>query len=71
VSGTVQRIAANTAARGACVAKTGTLNGVTNLAGWCHSRGRKLLAFALFIDGPPNWRALPMLSAMVTSIARF
>jgi D-alanyl-D-alanine carboxypeptidase/D-alanyl-D-alanine-endopeptidase (penicillin-binding protein 4) len=70
-SGTVQRIAANTAARGACIAKTGTLNGVTNLAGWCHSRGGKLLAFALFIDGPPNWRALPMLSAMVTSIARF
>jgi D-alanyl-D-alanine carboxypeptidase/D-alanyl-D-alanine-endopeptidase (penicillin-binding protein 4) len=70
-SGTVQRIAADTAARGACVAKTGTLNGVTNLAGWCHSRGGKLLAFALFIDGPPNWRALPLISAMVTSIARF
>jgi D-alanyl-D-alanine carboxypeptidase/D-alanyl-D-alanine-endopeptidase (penicillin-binding protein 4) len=70
-SGTVQRIAANTAARGACVAKTGTLNDVTNLAGWCRGRDGKLLAFALFIDGPPNWRALPMLSAMVTSIARF
>ena len=71
VSGTVSRIAANTAARGACVAKTGTLNDVTNLAGWCHSRGGKLLAFALFIDGPPNWRALESISAMVTSIARF
>jgi D-alanyl-D-alanine carboxypeptidase/D-alanyl-D-alanine-endopeptidase (penicillin-binding protein 4) len=70
-SGTVQRIAANTAARGACVAKTGTLDDVTNLAGWCHSRRGKLLAFALFIDGPPNWRALPMISSMVTSIARF
>jgi D-alanyl-D-alanine carboxypeptidase/D-alanyl-D-alanine-endopeptidase (penicillin-binding protein 4) len=71
VSGTVQRIAANTAARGACVAKTGTLNDVTNLAGWCHSRGGKLLAFALFVDGPPNWRALQLISAMVTSTARF
>ena len=71
VSGTVSRIAANTGARGACVAKTGTLNDVTNLAGWCHSRGGKLLAFALFIDGPPNWRALESISAMVTSIARF
>lgn len=70
-SGTVQRIAATTAARGACVAKTGTLDDVTNLAGWCHSRGGKLLAFALFIDGPPNWRALQLISAMVTSIARF
>jgi serine-type D-Ala-D-Ala carboxypeptidase/endopeptidase (penicillin-binding protein 4) len=71
VSGTVQRIATHTAARGACAAKTGTLNGVTNLAGWCHSHGGKLLAFALFIDGPPNWRALELISAMVTSIARF
>jgi serine-type D-Ala-D-Ala carboxypeptidase/endopeptidase (penicillin-binding protein 4) len=71
VSGTVRRIAPNTAARGACVAKTGTLNDVTNLAGWCHSRGGKLVAFALFIDGPPNWRALELISAMVTSIARF
>jgi D-alanyl-D-alanine carboxypeptidase/D-alanyl-D-alanine-endopeptidase (penicillin-binding protein 4) len=70
-SGTVQRIAANTAARGACVAKTGTLDGVTNLGGWCHSRAGKLLGFALFIDGPPNWRALPLISAMVTSVARF
>ena len=71
VSGTVRTIAANTPARRACVAKTGTLNGVTNLAGWCHARDGKLLAFALFIDGPPNWTALPLVSAMVTSIARF
>jgi D-alanyl-D-alanine carboxypeptidase/D-alanyl-D-alanine-endopeptidase (penicillin-binding protein 4) len=71
VSGTVRTIAANTPARRACVAKTGTLNGVTNLAGWCHSRGGKLLAFALFIDGPSNWQALQSISAMVTSIARF
>lgn len=71
INGTVRTIAANTAARGACVAKTGTLNGVTNLAGWCHSRGGKQLAFALFIDGPANWKALQLISAMVTSIARF
>jgi D-alanyl-D-alanine carboxypeptidase/D-alanyl-D-alanine-endopeptidase (penicillin-binding protein 4) len=70
VSGTVRTIAANTAARGACVAKTGTLNGVTNLAGFCHARGGQLLAFALFIDGPPNWTAIPLISAMVSSIAR-
>lgn len=71
VSGTVRTIAAGGPARGACVAKTGTLNDVTNLAGLCHSRGGKVLAFALFVDGPSNWRALQLISAMVTSIARF
>jgi D-alanyl-D-alanine carboxypeptidase/D-alanyl-D-alanine-endopeptidase (penicillin-binding protein 4) len=70
VNGTVQTIAVHTAARGRCVAKTGTLTNVTNLAGYCHSRGAKRLAFALFIDGPPNWRALELESAMVAAIAR-
>lgn len=71
VNGTVQTIAVHTAARGACVAKTGTLTDVTNLAGYCHSRHGKRLAFALFVDGPPNWRALELESAMVGAIARF
>ena len=38
VSGTVQNIAAHTAAQGQCIAKTGTLNYVTNLAGYCNTR---------------------------------
>jgi D-alanyl-D-alanine carboxypeptidase/D-alanyl-D-alanine-endopeptidase (penicillin-binding protein 4) len=71
VNGTVQTIAVHTAAQGRCIAKTGTLNGVTNLAGYCHSRGGKLVAFALFIDGPPNWRAVPLISGMTAAIARF
>jgi serine-type D-Ala-D-Ala carboxypeptidase/endopeptidase (penicillin-binding protein 4) len=70
VNGTVQTIAVHTAARGACVAKTGTLTDVTNLAGYCHSHGGQRLAFALFIDGPSNWRALELESAMVGAIAR-
>jgi len=70
VNGTVQTIAVHTPARGRCVAKTGTLTDVTNLAGYCHSRGAKRLAFALFIDGPPNSRALQLESAMVAAIAR-
>ena len=70
VNGTVQTIAVHTAAKGRCVAKTGTLTDVTNLAGYCHSRGAKRLAFALFIDGPPNSRALELETAMVAAIAR-
>jgi D-alanyl-D-alanine carboxypeptidase/D-alanyl-D-alanine-endopeptidase (penicillin-binding protein 4) len=70
VNGTVQTIAAHTPAKGRCVAKTGTLTDVTNLAGYCRSRHGKRLAFALFVDGPPNWHALPLLSAMVAAIAR-
>ncbi len=59
VNGTVRTIALHTAAQGRCIAKTGTLDNVTNLAGYCHSAARKLLAFALFIDGPSNWRGAP------------
>ncbi len=70
VTGTVRTIAARTAAQGNCIAKTGTLDGVTNLAGYCHARGRKLLTFALFIDGPPNWSALQIEGQMIAAIAR-
>ncbi len=71
VSGTVRRIATGTAAQGRCIAKTGTLDGVTNLAGYCHSRGHHTLAFALFVDGPSNSQAVPLLSRMVAAIARY
>ena len=71
VSGTVQTIADKTPAQGRCFAKTGTLNGVTNLAGYCAARGNQSLAFALFIDGPPNWSALTMLGRMVSAIASY
>jgi D-alanyl-D-alanine carboxypeptidase/D-alanyl-D-alanine-endopeptidase (penicillin-binding protein 4) len=71
VDGTVQTIANGTAAVGRCIAKTGTLDGVTNLAGYCHSRGRQLVAFALFLDGPPNWSALTYIGRMVASVAAY
>lgn len=71
VSGTVQTIAGRTPAHGRCFAKTGTLNGVTNLAGYCAARGDHSLAFALFIDGPPNWSALTVLGRMVAAVASY
>ena len=71
VSGTTQTIANHTPAQGNCVAKTGTLDYVTNLAGYCHRPGHHVVAFALFIDGPPNWQAIDMEGKMVAAIARY
>jgi D-alanyl-D-alanine carboxypeptidase/D-alanyl-D-alanine-endopeptidase (penicillin-binding protein 4) len=71
VSGTVTRIGVGTAAQGRCLAKTGTLTAVTNLAGFCHARGNRGLAFALFLDGPPNWQAIALESQMVGAIAAY
>jgi serine-type D-Ala-D-Ala carboxypeptidase/endopeptidase (penicillin-binding protein 4) len=70
-NGTVQGIGVKTAAAGNCVAKTGTLNYVTNLAGYCHSRGHHTLAFGLFIDGPDNGTAVTLESRMIAAIARY
>ena len=71
VEGTVQSIGVKTAAQGHCIAKTGTLNDVSNLAGYCRSRSGHMLAFALLIDGPPNYTALMLESKMVAAIARY
>jgi serine-type D-Ala-D-Ala carboxypeptidase/endopeptidase (penicillin-binding protein 4) len=70
VDGTAKTIARNTAAQGRCIVKTGTLDNVTNLAGYCHSRSGKQLAFVLFIDGPANSSALQLESKMISAIAR-
>ena len=71
VNGTVQNIAQHTAARGRCIAKTGTLNYVTNLAGYCTARDHHVLAFALMIDGPNNWSAMQLFTRMVPAIAKY
>ena len=69
--GTVRGIGLKTAAVGNCVAKTGTLNYVTNLAGYCHSTGGHTLAFTLMIDGPDNGAAVLLESRMIGAIARY
>jgi D-alanyl-D-alanine carboxypeptidase/D-alanyl-D-alanine-endopeptidase (penicillin-binding protein 4) len=71
VNGTTRRIGVKTAAQGHCVAKTGTLNFVTNLAGYCHGRGGHTLAFALFLDGPSNETSIQLLTRMAGAIARY
>lgn len=69
--GTVAGIGTGSYAVGHCVAKTGTLNGVSNLAGYCTTRHGHTLAFALMIDGPPNWTAFASLSRAVGDIAAY
>jgi D-alanyl-D-alanine carboxypeptidase/D-alanyl-D-alanine-endopeptidase (penicillin-binding protein 4) len=71
VSGTVAGIGARTAAQGHCVAKTGSLNYVTNLAGYCAGRRGQELAFGLFLDGPDNGEGFALESRMVAAIARY
>ena len=71
VDGTVQYIGVRTAARGRCRAKTGTLDGVTNLAGYCRTRAGRDLAFALMVDGPSNAAASGLESKMLGAIARY
>lgn len=71
VNGTVRTIGVHTPAQGHCVAKTGTLDGVTNLAGYCHASGGHVLAFALFLDGPSNARALALIGKMAGAIAGY
>jgi D-alanyl-D-alanine carboxypeptidase/D-alanyl-D-alanine-endopeptidase (penicillin-binding protein 4) len=41
----------HTAAAGHCQAKTGTLTGASNLAGYCNSTNGHTLVFAIFNDG--------------------
>jgi D-alanyl-D-alanine carboxypeptidase/D-alanyl-D-alanine-endopeptidase (penicillin-binding protein 4) len=49
-SGTLRKRMRGTRAAGRCQAKTGTLTGVSNLAGYCESGDGHLLAFAIFTD---------------------
>jgi D-alanyl-D-alanine carboxypeptidase/D-alanyl-D-alanine-endopeptidase (penicillin-binding protein 4) len=69
--GTVIGVGVHTAAVGRCEAKTGTLNAVSNLAGYCAARDGHELAFAVMIDGPPNWLAFTAISRIVGAIAAY
>ena len=71
VSGTVEGIGVGTAAQGRCLAKTGSLDYVTNLAGYCRDRQGHELAFGLFLDGPDNATGFALEGKMVAAIARY
>jgi len=70
-SGTLKRRMRSGAAAGRCRAKTGTLLGVSSLAGYCQSLSGHLLAFAIFTDGIGTEAAHAVQDRMATSVAGF
>jgi serine-type D-Ala-D-Ala carboxypeptidase/endopeptidase (penicillin-binding protein 4) len=60
-----------TAAKGRCRAKTGTLSGVSNLAGYCNSRSGARLAFAFLMSGVSTWTGHRLQDRMATALARY
>ncbi len=68
-SGTLQDRMRHTYAEGHCQAKTGTLTGVSNLAGYCDARDGHLIAFAFFDDNIAIEEAHVIQDAMAESIA--
>ena len=58
-------------AKGRCRAKTGTLNGVSNLAGYCSARSGARLAFAFLMSGVSVWTAHPLQDRMAAALVRY
>jgi D-alanyl-D-alanine carboxypeptidase/D-alanyl-D-alanine-endopeptidase (penicillin-binding protein 4) len=71
VDGTVEGIGAKTAAQGHCQAKTGSLDFVTNLAGYCVAKDGDEIAFGVFLDGPDNGEGFALESRMAAALARY
>jgi D-alanyl-D-alanine carboxypeptidase/D-alanyl-D-alanine-endopeptidase (penicillin-binding protein 4) len=70
-SGTLSDRMRGTAAQGRCRGKTGTLNGVSNLAGICRSRSGARTAFAILMSNVSVWRAHPLQNKMAAALARY
>jgi D-alanyl-D-alanine carboxypeptidase/D-alanyl-D-alanine-endopeptidase (penicillin-binding protein 4) len=70
-SGTLAHRLRGTDAAGRCEGKTGTLIGVSSLAGYCQSARGHLLAFAFFTDGIAIELARLVQDQMVIALARY
>jgi serine-type D-Ala-D-Ala carboxypeptidase/endopeptidase (penicillin-binding protein 4) len=69
--GTLERRMRGTPAAGRCQGKTGTLNGVSNLAGYCQAANGDLLAFVFFTDGIEVPAAHTIQDNMTITLARY
>jgi serine-type D-Ala-D-Ala carboxypeptidase/endopeptidase (penicillin-binding protein 4) len=70
-TGTLSKRMRHTLASGRCQAKTGTLIGVSNLAGYCQAQNGDILAFAFFIDGIETAKAHTIQDNMTITLARY
>jgi len=70
-SGTLARRMRGTTAAGRCQAKSGTLNGVSNLAGWCQGEGGHTVAFCFLLDGDGELAAHELQDVMTIALARY
>jgi D-alanyl-D-alanine carboxypeptidase/D-alanyl-D-alanine-endopeptidase (penicillin-binding protein 4) len=70
-SGTLSERMRATPASGRCQAKTGTLIGVSNLAGYCEAENGNILAFAFFTDGVETGAAHTIQDNMTITLARY
>jgi D-alanyl-D-alanine carboxypeptidase/D-alanyl-D-alanine-endopeptidase (penicillin-binding protein 4) len=70
-TGTLETRMRHTAAAGRCEGKTGSLIGVSNLAGYCQSADGHLLAFAIFDDGISVETARTYQDHMAATIANY
>ena len=70
-SGTLRKRMRGTAASGRCRAKTGTLIGVSALAGYCRSRSNHRIAFALMMNGATVWKARAVQDRIAATLASF
>jgi serine-type D-Ala-D-Ala carboxypeptidase/endopeptidase (penicillin-binding protein 4) len=70
-TGTLHDRMRHTPAGGRCQAKTGTLIGVSNLAGYCQAQDGDILAFAFFTDGIETTVAHKIQDNMAITLARY
>lgn len=70
-TGTIKRRMRGTAASGKCRAKTGTLNGVSALAGYCPARDGDDVAFAILLGRVGIFTAHGVQDRMAAAIARW
>lgn len=70
-TGTLEERMQHTAAQGRCEAKTGTLTGVSNLAGYCHAANGNTIEFAIFNDGVELETAHRIQNDVAITLARY
>jgi len=71
VSGTLKKRMRHTPASGRCRAKTGTLIGISALAGYCRSRGEHQIAFALLMNRVNIWSARRAQDRIAATLAAY